>query len=340
MSFAHAPVTKGMMLGFGIGSLLASLFDIKYYFHLQLVPHISRDHQYWRLLVSPFVLGNSSDLVVVELVLYQVSIQIERAFGSLKFFSFAAVSTAISTLLSFISLLAFHRLGLNYMPSGPLSLIFSILYQYHRVIPDAYEFRIGMIDFSNKIFVYILAFHLVLTAPPGSVVAALMGVFVGALYRSDMINLKTVRPSPSLQRFASRYILPLIGSTNPPRRDNRALPDDAPSPQTVATTRSTSRPRPGVRTSGPSASISQQSPTVVHPRLSLSNATAAAPSVLNQWVDELTGRGRASGVRVPTSDEITQLSSMFPEASRDVVLRTLQRSSNIEDAVEIMLSEQ
>jgi hypothetical protein len=62
MSFAHAPVSKGwfgqrervnfgltlslgMMIGFGISSLLAAIFDVRHYFHLQLVPHISRDHQ-------------------------------------------------------------------------------------------------------------------------------------------------------------------------------------------------------------------------------------------------------------------------------------------------------
>ena len=88
-------------MGLGVGTLMAALFDVRHYFHLQLIPHISRDHQvreplssisqqdtercfkYWRLLTSPFVLGDSSDLVVMELVLYEVSVQIERAFGTL-----------------------------------------------------------------------------------------------------------------------------------------------------------------------------------------------------------------------------------------------------------------
>src|SRR5258708_39046547 len=138
-----------------------------------------------------------------------------------------------------------------------------------------------------------------------------------------MVNLKTLRPSPALQRFASKYLLPLIGSTDPPRRGNRVFPDEAPNPRRVTTTPSGSRSRTGMGTT-PSTETRSQSPTV-HSPLSLSNATAAAPSVLNQWVDELTGRGQASGVRVPTSDEISLLSSMFPEASRDLIVRTLQR---------------
>jgi hypothetical protein len=46
-------------------------------------------------------------------------------------------------------------------------------------------------------------------------------------------------------------------------------------------------------------------------------------SVIGQWVSELTGT--PAGVRVPTSEEITQLSSMFPDAPRERVIRALQR---------------
>lgn len=35
----------GMMLGLGVTSLLLSIFDLKHYAHVQLKPHISRDHQ-------------------------------------------------------------------------------------------------------------------------------------------------------------------------------------------------------------------------------------------------------------------------------------------------------
>jgi len=39
MSFEHALVTKGLMVGAAISSILVGLFDIKHYFHIQLVPH-------------------------------------------------------------------------------------------------------------------------------------------------------------------------------------------------------------------------------------------------------------------------------------------------------------
>jgi hypothetical protein len=53
--------------------------------------------------------------------------------------------------------------------------------------------------------------------------------------------------------------------------------------------------------------------------------TQASPSLLGRWVDEITGRGRASGVRVPTADEISRLTIMFPNDSRELIVATLQR---------------
>lgn len=110
----------------------------------------------------------------MELILYNASANIERQFGSIKFAvrllyrsnflpiltsqkSFITVSAILSSTLSFITLLALHRLGINYLPAGPTSIIFSILYQYYRLVPSAYTFQIFALKFSNKSFLYILA---------------------------------------------------------------------------------------------------------------------------------------------------------------------------------------
>ncbi|KAF9509859.1 hypothetical protein BS47DRAFT_1300897 [Hydnum rufescens UP504] len=307
MSFAHAPVSKGMMIGFGISSLLAAIFDVKHYFHLQLVPHVSRDHQYWRLLTHQLVVGNSSELLVLELLLYNVSLHIERSFGGPKCECILPpVSLMLSSLLSFVSLLVFHRLGLNHIPAGPVSLIMSIVYQHARIVPPSYTFRIMNFDLTNKIFIYILALQLVIYSPPGSVAAAGTGILAGILYRSDFVGLKRYRLSGRFQSFSSRFLVPLIGSTQAPRRHNRALPDEVnwSAGRDVVTTAPASR-----------SAQAQNSPA---PRTS---------SVLNQWVDELTGRGQASGMRVPTNAEIGQLAVVFPDAPRDAIVTALQRRS-------------
>ena len=93
-----------MMVLLGINSLLAALIGVKPYFHLQLVPHMTTYHQvcllskrsefpacervwhslcaevnqFWRILVHPFMFANSTELLMGELVLYQVGVQIER----------------------------------------------------------------------------------------------------------------------------------------------------------------------------------------------------------------------------------------------------------------------
>ena len=68
--------------------------------------------------------------------------------------SFCAVSLVTSTLLEFASLLLLNRFGLNVLPSGPIPLVFSILYQYFRLVPEAYHFRILGVTLSDKFWVY------------------------------------------------------------------------------------------------------------------------------------------------------------------------------------------
>ncbi|KAF8482194.1 hypothetical protein JB92DRAFT_3269859, partial [Gautieria morchelliformis] len=110
---------------------MSSLFDIKPCFHLQLIPHLSRHHQYWHLLSQHFTCTNSSVLLLMELILYNSAVNVERQFGSVKFASFITVSALVSSMLSFMTLLAFHRLDINYLPAGPTCILFSILYQFY-----------------------------------------------------------------------------------------------------------------------------------------------------------------------------------------------------------------
>lgn len=63
----------------------------------------------------------------------------------------------LATIFEFLSLLVFHRAGLNHIASGPSALVFSILYQYSRVVPSAYQFRIFGVSLSDKTFNYVLA---------------------------------------------------------------------------------------------------------------------------------------------------------------------------------------
>ncbi|KAF5393121.1 hypothetical protein D9757_001131 [Collybiopsis confluens] len=298
MSFEYAPVTKGLMAGLALTSIAAGIFDIKHYFHLQLVPHISKYHQYWRLGLHNVVFANSSDLFFAELILFQNGIQVERCFGSLKFASYVVVSILLSTILEFLSLLVFHRVGLNQLSSGPLCLVFSILYQYARIIPPVYEFRIFGLALSNKSYIHTLGLQLAVGRLPGSGVTALAGILAGQIYRSELTNLKSYRIGPTVTNFATRFIQPFLGSNRPPRRSNRAFPD-------------ASR-RGGRRNSSQSNQPVQNDDEVVTTArpsgtngsriraTAAAGGTAAVRDWVQDWLDEGTVRRLVSGYRLKT----------------------------------------
>ncbi|EJD01385.1 uncharacterized protein FOMMEDRAFT_88708 [Fomitiporia mediterranea MF3/22] len=323
MSFQHAAISKGLMISCAVTSIAASIFDVKHYLHLQLFPHLTKHHQYWRLLVHHLAFTNSSELLLAEILLYNVSVPIERMFGSSKFAAFSVSSVLTATILEFGSLIAFNRLGLNVLPSGPITLVFSILYQFSRLVPRAYTFRIFGLTVTNKIFIYILALQLAISQPPGSLVSSLIGIVAGQLYRSDVLGLKTFRVPPTVRRLASRYLLPLIGSTKPPRLSNRAFPED--SHRLRRTPAQRSQENTEVVTTAPTPSSEDQADAQAASQPA--GTGPARQSVMREWVDELTGRTEraAAGLRVPSEGEINQLTSMFPDLRREDIVGALQR---------------
>lgn len=118
-------------------------------------------------------------------------------------------------------------------------------------------------------------------------------------------------------------MVPLIGSTRPPRRLNRALPDDLRSlingsssgtqgsihnEEVITTARPSAVPESGARVDAPASA-------------------ETGTSVVREWVNELTGRTERenAGIRVPNDAEITQLTGMFPDIDRQLVVGALQR---------------
>ncbi|KAI9574417.1 hypothetical protein HD554DRAFT_2046962 [Boletus coccyginus] len=308
MSFEHASVTKGLMMGYAFTSIVCGIFDVKHYLHLQ----------YWRLATHHVAFSSSSDLLLAELLLYGVGINIERQFGSVKFASFAIVSTLMSTILEFSSLILLHRVGINHIPGGPTAVVFSILYQWYRLVPPAYHFRIFGVPLSNK------SVYLALGYVPGSLASACLGLLVGFIYRSELINIKTWRVSPAVIRFSTRFLLPLVGSTRLPRRFNRARPERQELTAESADDEVVTTARPSVSTTQTDGAPSQ--------------AQGEAGSVVREWVNELRGRTEdPARIRTPSEAEISQVAAMFPDTSRELITRALQRTPNIEVAVEILL---
>ena len=76
------------------------------------------------------------------------------------------VSTLLVTVLELLSLLVLHHFGssFNVIPSGPVGLAFSLVYQYIYIVPATYHFRVFGVAFSNKSFLYALALQV--SRPP------------------------------------------------------------------------------------------------------------------------------------------------------------------------------
>ncbi|KAL7422189.1 hypothetical protein Q5752_002835 [Cryptotrichosporon argae] len=344
--FQHAEVTKGVMLLLGATSLAASLLDIKPYLHLQLVPHLSKYHQFWRLLIHPLAFSNSTELVVGELLLYKIGAGIERSFGSRKFATFALISTIISTALSFVAIVLLHPFGLNAIPAGPYGLLFSLVWQWHRTVPSLYAFRVAGVEFSSKSYIWLLVAQLALSSTSSSLLAATSGLVVGYMYRTDTLfpvptlsrrhlkPLKAYRLPLAIYLLLARVFAPFTGTSAPPRRSNRVLPGQAVSGTTAAPP-----PTPQGLPQGLGQLLARGGATRRRTGSPATPVTPATPrtagAAVGEWVDDLTGSGAA---RAPTEEEIVALTNMFPNMSREAVVRALQRSEhNTARAVESLL---
>lgn len=139
-----------MILTAVVATVAAAITASQHYFHLALSPHLSRDHQLYRLVAHHFVFANSAELFLGTLVLWQTSIGVERILGTRKYAvrlsvppvpmalvthvclvqSFLAVTTAVSTIATLAVLVLASQLTrgrFNVFPSGPFAVTFAIL---------------------------------------------------------------------------------------------------------------------------------------------------------------------------------------------------------------------
>jgi hypothetical protein len=153
-----------------------------------------------------------------------------------------------------------------------------------------------------------------------STLAAALGFFAGALYRSDIASLKSYRLPPWFVWLTSRYMHSFVGETRAVRRTTRALP-------VIEASETTNRLEEDEAITTAHASRTERSSTRSTTSGSRGTADQPGPSVMREWVNELTGRvDRAStGIRVPTDAEISQLTSIFPDLQREVIVAALQR---------------
>ncbi|ORZ11091.1 hypothetical protein BCR42DRAFT_421547 [Absidia repens] len=373
--FYNAPVTKLIVVSIGALSILGAILKLKPYYHLQLVPHITVHHQFWRLFTCQFAFANSGDVFFGTMLIYSMR-TIERQFGSSKYAAFVFVTISFATLLEIGALVTGIKLGFRYVPGGPYALLFAMLYQYHRMVPSLYRFQLFNITLNNKSFLYMLSFQIFISQGIYTIVPCMCGLLAGAFYRSDIANIKQWRFPAQIQSFSIHYIQPIIASPPLPRSNN-ALPTQRPIPSfgmegLVASTtgiglntvnndndnnnnnsqqrrrQSTENPSAattshdeydGESTSSLSTNNSNDRPTYVTP--TSGTTTASAATSMREYLDALTGRAPLTSdeIQPPSQEHMAVLVSMFPNHSRDSISNALSAAqNNLNRAVEIMLT--
>ncbi|RCH78109.1 hypothetical protein CU098_000449, partial [Rhizopus stolonifer] len=245
--------------------------------------------------------------------------------------AFLFMSFVLSTIFELIALVVCDKIGLKSIPSGPYALVFSALYQYHRIIPVTYKFRIFGLVMTNKLFLYVLAFQLAFSRSTQTLVPSLCGCLAGALYRTDVGNIKQWRFPGFLQSVAHQFVKKfLISSPNP--RSSATLPVQRPIITSLSSVNS-------ILTSG-LANENDSTTTNTNRRTTRSSMTSDRSSSMREYLDTITSRDVAESNMDPISQEYTRiLMTMFPDHPQETITRALSSAHNeLNRAVEIMLN--
>ncbi|KZM28151.1 hypothetical protein ST47_g715 [Ascochyta rabiei] len=212
--FTNAPVSQLIVFSTVIGALVATTTDTRHYLPIAVVPHIWGYGQLWRLLTWASFFTNSTEVLFGVLAFYQLRV-LERLWGSRKFLSFLIATLPYTTLMPPLILTFVLRpltFGyVNYLPSGPTSILFALLANYYAAIPYTYRYRISpsspssqtnptastaqqatsiwsrSLTVTSKATSYLAPCQLALSQLPGSLLAAAVGWAVGTAYRRDLL---------------------------------------------------------------------------------------------------------------------------------------------------------
>jgi len=209
--FYNAPITKCIVLGTGMFSLLMSVFGMKKAFAITNAHSVIYSFHIWKLFTNNFYFSSPVETVIGLTLLYNFRI-FERQMGSLKFAAFTLATSGIAVLVNLATLVLLSH---QEIVSGPYPLIFSALVLYYFEVPPATRFRFCGISASDKLLTYLFAVQLLFSHSLGSICAGFTGIVAGMAYRLDAVPFKKLAFPMSVGKWFSKWILPWIQS--PPK---------------------------------------------------------------------------------------------------------------------------
>ncbi|KAE8258543.1 hypothetical protein A4X13_0g1613 [Tilletia indica] len=240
--FADAPLTKGLLIAACLLPLFANLLQLKPYAHLQLLPHVLRQGQYWRIATYQLCYANSSEVLLSALLLYRSGRTVERIFSTSKYAAFvlftlvvqAALTTAVMLVVMRTSAESWLALVLptvwrenGRLPGGPFGLVAALVYQHVQVVPDIWLVKLGPVLLGDRSLDWVLLALLCFSQGSASILLCAIGVLTSAMYASRIPvlgRLRRIRIPSFLYRLLAHIGEPWIGSTRLPQRSSRAEP--------------------------------------------------------------------------------------------------------------------
>ncbi|XP_002160794.1 ubiquitin-associated domain-containing protein 2 isoform X1 [Hydra vulgaris] len=209
ISFAHAPVSRTLLITYGVSSATASLLLSKYHSEFTLNWRNVVEHkQVWRIITSQFICDSYFDSICTCVMVYNLLV-LERRWGTRKYLSWLLSMWFMSLGLNFILYkLAFNNIDIA--PCGLYGPIFALLVFYHKEIPSGSQKNTFGFLFTRKMFTYSLALQICRTKK--SLLLAGCGIISGLIYRWNIFKIQQWRLVPEsiysfLYSFYS-YFLP------------------------------------------------------------------------------------------------------------------------------------
>ena len=201
-SLTHAPTTRFLVFFSISTSILSSILDLKHYLPLKPTPHLWPYLQFSRLLTYQLASTSATEVIVAAALLYQFRV-LERIWGSRKYASFILVCWTCLTVLTPLLALVLKALTLgayNYVPAGPVGIVFAALSAWTDEIPRLYRYKIltragdipadadakGVV-FSDKSTAYLLAAQLAFSQFPYQLLPAGLGWVVGTAWMGELL---------------------------------------------------------------------------------------------------------------------------------------------------------
>ncbi|KAF1806930.1 hypothetical protein V8B55DRAFT_1348231 [Mucor lusitanicus] len=239
--FRNAPVTKFLVPVVGSCSALAIACNLRPHMALQLSHLGIENGQVWRLFTSHWAFSSIGTTVVGTWLIYKMKV-VERRYGSARYAALVFISFVASTLLQTSVLAVGSRYGFKSIASGSYAILFSILYQYQKMIPASYQVNMLGATLSDKIYVYAAATQLLLSNASSSIIPSVCGLAVGALY--DMTApIKQWRFPKWARSLTTKYILPVLATNNKKKSPTSIRTPDIAQSSTSASSSTTMRQR-------------------------------------------------------------------------------------------------